>query len=843
MDAPGRDMIGRTIGHYRVLRMLGRGGMGEVYLAQDTSLPRKVALKLLPGDRQQDAASRTRLFREAESAATINHPFICSIHEIGEFQGTDFIAMEYVEGQTLKDRLQEGPFPVPKALPIASEIAEALDKAHTEGVVHRDLKPSNIMLTAEGHPKILDFGLAKRLTPIEGVESLDQTITNLTQEGSTAGTLAYMSPEQVRGQPADARSDIFSFGIVLYEMLTGVHPFQRPHAMETASAILRDEPAPLARHVKEAPELLEHVVGKALAKDPEERYQSARELKTDLRRLVSGHSAVPKIRLGRQTFTRIILATALAVTLGAAVVFWPQEGILPEESQTLDEGPISLVAIPAQVQGPEEEIWRTDAIPESVSLLLAQEDWLDVKVPPTSLQIERVKGDFARISKEYGVQRCLLFSLKMEPNRMLLEVQLADPGNRSILWNESYEAGMGNYNQMVKAASLGVLKALRPSVSPVLSEAVLAATSGAEEAFRQGEYHSNLYNHYHRSEDYEVAFQSFERALELDPSLGEAAAEIAWLQLFRIERGLPLDEVAQVKEEMSRWAKKSMELSPDCGRCWMAFGRSGFGSRSPEQSLQMAFKVVKLDPRDGFSHMALGLLPLPMALEAVREASRLNPFYRHALISVADRLGKLGRASEGLPVIERLLSLDPDFHFSHLTRVALLISSGRLEEASEAMKKVEEFANRKLLPLTSLLTLRLMLAVQSREETAGSHFDELMRRLRDSRATPYAVVTAMQGATPVLARQGYTNEAVELMRLSDSRGWLPRYPFLFLNPDLESLREDPSLEDIRTRSRALFEKTMTAIENAFLRGDLPKYLEDSFQELLELRRNLPKGET
>ncbi len=243
-------MIGKTIAHYRVLHLLGRGGMGEVYLAQDTTLPRKVALKLLPEERQEDAASRTRLLREAEAAATIKHPFICSIHEIGEFEGTDYIAMEYVEGQSLRDRLDDGPLPVPKALPIESEIAEALDKAQDQGIVHRDLKPSNIMLTPEGHPKILDFGLAKRLAPVAGVESEDQTITNLTREGSTVGTLAYMSPEQVRGQSADARSDIFSFGIVLYEMLTGVHPFQRTHAMETASAILKDEPTPLARHVK-----------------------------------------------------------------------------------------------------------------------------------------------------------------------------------------------------------------------------------------------------------------------------------------------------------------------------------------------------------------------------------------------------------------------------------------------------------------------------------------------------------------------------------------------------------------------------------------------------------------
>ncbi len=197
-------MIGRMIAHYRVLQLLGRGGMGEVYLAQDTTLPRKVALKLLPEERQQDRAYRTRLLREAESAAAISHPFICSSHEIGEFEGTDFIAMEYVEGESLKDRLDKGPFPVPKALPIASEIAEALEKAQAKGIVHRDLKPANIMLTTEGHPKILDFGLAKRVTPVEGVESEDQTITNLTQQGSTGASSLILDCVVERGNPADS---------------------------------------------------------------------------------------------------------------------------------------------------------------------------------------------------------------------------------------------------------------------------------------------------------------------------------------------------------------------------------------------------------------------------------------------------------------------------------------------------------------------------------------------------------------------------------------------------------------------------------------------------------------
>jgi len=213
-------MVGQTISHYKVLEKIGQGGMGEVFLAQDTTLDRKVALKFLPEDLQQDSTAKKRFLREAKSAAALDHPYICHIHEVGEVEGKSFISMEYIQGTTLREKLTEGPLPVRKALETAGEMAEALEAAHKQKIVHRDLKPSNIMLTPEGHVKVMDFGLAKRVTPVEGQEQ--EITTALTKQGSTLGTVPYMSPEQVRGQEVDTRSDIFSFGVVLYEM-----PFHR----------------------------------------------------------------------------------------------------------------------------------------------------------------------------------------------------------------------------------------------------------------------------------------------------------------------------------------------------------------------------------------------------------------------------------------------------------------------------------------------------------------------------------------------------------------------------------------------------------------------------------------
>ncbi len=273
-------MIGKTLSHYKVIEKIGQGGMGEVYLAQDTTLERRVALKFLPEELQEDPTARKRFLREAKSAAALDHPYICHIHEVGEVEGKSFIAMEYVQGATLTEKLAEGPLPLKDALRKAREIAEALEAAHKQNIVHRDLKPSNIMLTPEGHVKVMDFGLAKRVTPTEGQEQ--EITTVLTRAGSTLGTVPYMSPEQVRGPEVDTRSDIFSFGVILYEMLTGVHPFKKGGHIETATAILSETVSPLTLYSEDIPLLLQHTVRKMLAKEPDKRYQLIHEVCTDL---------------------------------------------------------------------------------------------------------------------------------------------------------------------------------------------------------------------------------------------------------------------------------------------------------------------------------------------------------------------------------------------------------------------------------------------------------------------------------------------------------------------------------------------------------------------------------
>lgn len=323
-----RRMLGKTLSRYKILEEIGRGGMGVVYRARDVKLNRDVALKVLRPELVADEARKRRFVQEAQAAAALKHANIAVVYEIDDVDDVTFIGMELIEGEKLSDVLARKPLPLSRALEIAIEVTDGLSTAHEKGIVHRDLKPANIMMTEDGHPKIIDFGLAKLVEPVgEGRSELDTAVKGETRDGQVLGTLAYMSPEQAKGQTVDHRTDIFSFGIVLYEMLTGELPFKAESAAEMPHAIIHQPPGPLGDRVSgaTAPEL-QRIVNKCLAKDREERYQTAKDLVIDLRGVKrdsesqpSGVAAATELPIGARARRRWLLPAGVAFLLLVAV--------------------------------------------------------------------------------------------------------------------------------------------------------------------------------------------------------------------------------------------------------------------------------------------------------------------------------------------------------------------------------------------------------------------------------------------------------------------------------------------------------------------------------------------
>ncbi len=448
-------MIGKPLAHYRILEKIGAGGMGEVYRAHDEQLDRDVALKVLPPTSFADATARARLLREARAAASLNHPHICTIHEVGEANGQAYIAMEFVRGQPLSAQLASGPLAVEEVVRTGLQLADALAHAHERGIVHRDLKSANVMITLGGRAKVLDFGLAKRLSQEELTEATTRSQASLTQPGAVMGTLAYMAPEQLRGQPADARSDVWALGVVLYEMAAGQCPFRGQTGFELSSAILNQPPPPLPGKV---PVELKAVIERCLEKEPARRYQRGGEVRAALEAVQLG--VVPvwvawRYRLGR----RPLLALAASVALLAAVLAVLDVGNL--RTRLVGGAPRigSLAVLPLEnLSGDAEQDYLAAGMHEALITDLAKLSGL-----------ERV------IARELKVDALITGAVLRAGDRVRITAQLIDPAKEQQLWAERYERELRDVltlqNEIVAAITRGIRLQLTPQEQARLASA------------------------------------------------------------------------------------------------------------------------------------------------------------------------------------------------------------------------------------------------------------------------------------------------------------------------------------------------------------------------------------
>ena len=534
-----QDLIGRTLGHYRIVEKIGEGGMGEVYRAHDERLDRDVAIKVLPEAVAQDAERLARFETEAKAVAKLTHPNILDVYELGDHEGRPFMATELLEGETLRERLEDGALGWRKAAETGAAIAEGLAAAHGAGIIHRDLKPDNIFITSDGRVKILDFGLARDVTATTPDETHSPTVPRYTDPGAVMGTAGYMSPEQVRGEPADQRSDIFALGSVLYEMASGRRAFARDTAAETMTAILREQPGDFDVGGSDVPPELRRIITRCLEKNPDERFQSARDLAFDLRNISTQTGAVgapqtPAVGVRRW---RWFAVGGLAVVI-VAVFIWQ---LVPSaESPTREKEIPRIVVLPFENLGPAEDDYFADGMTDEVRGKLFHLAGLEVIARYSSDQYRDTQKPLSQVAEELGAHYLLTAKVRWQKadndsSRIRVSPELVEiqPGTAPVaMWHDAFDATLADVFQVQADIATRVARALDVTLSaddrhslqrrPTDNLEAYDAFLQAEQMDREG-YSGGKRKHSEMAELYG-------RAVALDPEFA-----LAWARLSYVE--------------------------------------------------------------------------------------------------------------------------------------------------------------------------------------------------------------------------------------------------------------------------------------------------------------------
>jgi eukaryotic-like serine/threonine-protein kinase len=711
-------MIGQTLGHYRIVEQVGAGGMGVVYRARDTRLDRDVALKLLPAGALSDEAARRRFRNEALALSKLSHPNIATVFDFDSQGGVDFLVMEYISGIILSEQLRAGALPEKNVVALAAQIAAALEEAHEHGIVHCDLKPSNVAVTSKGRVKVFDFGLAQILHP-----SVDVEATEIAPDTDAAGTLPYMAPEVLRGKPPDARSDTWSLGVMLYEMLAGKPPFQAETGFALASRILRDAPAPLARHV---PPELQLVVGRCLEKDPAKRYQRAADLLADLEHfpseLASGSASLPSRRS-----TRAI--TSLAV--------------LPFENAAAD---------------PEAE-YLSDGITESLINILAQLPKLHVMARSTVFRYKGQAIDPQAVGRELNVRAVLTGRVSQRGDTLSIATELVDVANGWQLWGEQYHRKRADLLAVQDAMAREIAGRLRLRLTGEEKKRLArryTRNTDAYHCYLKGRYYWNK----RTPEDLKRGIEFFNQAIEKDPHYtlayagladsyyllagtafaalapGEAfpKANAAALKALELDDSLAEAHTSLATILVNEWDwggaakefKRSIELNPGyaTARHWYAFYLTALGrleeairegqraqeldplsviinrdlgliyyyARKPDRAIEQYCKSLELDPNFALTHQALGRAYLLKgmredALAALRLAAALSSDSVAMCAALAHALAETGSVVEARKILADLIERSRRSYVSPTNIAVVYAGLGENDQAMEWLEK------------------------------------------------------------------------------------------------------------------------------------------------------------
>jgi len=763
-------MIGKTISHYKILEKLGSGGMGDVYIAEDTKLKRTVALKFLPQNLTRDDEAKKRFLYEAQAASALDHKNIGSIYEIDETEdGQMFIAMAYYEGATLKGKIERGPLPLEDSIDIATQIAEGLAKAHTKEIVHRDIKPANIMTTEDGEVKIIDFGLAK----LTGQ-------SKLTMAGMTLGTVAYMSPQQTQGTSVDHRTDIWALGVVLYEMITGQLPFKGDYEQAVMYSIMQEDPEPFSSSGGDVPEALEIIVNRALQKDLSDRYQSANELLSDLRALKGGEASTTAVL--RKTKPTSINKRNLAIWTGAvlllasmlfvAIFFWP----FSEKTNAH----ASIAVLPfVDMSREKDQEYFCDGMTEELLTKLSKLSDLKVIARTSVMRYKNTDKSIKEIGDALGVSTILEGSIRKEGDNIRVATKLINVEDETLIWSEDYNKKMTGIFELQSEVAGAIADVLQLKLTPSgIAEFKAAQPKNVEayEYYLKGMYQLNrryIISELERA--VQNALDMFNKAIEIDSSYALAYVGRGRAYRYKCEVSGFQDEAvfALMKENY----ELALQLDPNSAEAHAGVGivyaiKSDFDNayQSLKKSMTLNPNVTEINFDAAMLLRSRGLFQHSM--RCLAKAKELDPFWVATYTNLAQDLIHIGQYDEVPLLLEKAKELEPEFVPIHGMEAQLAIILKKYDEAEDIIAQAD-----RIHPGRIALEKALLFAARGEKEKAlafSSH--------------PWFFMVVGE----VYALLGMKDEAIEEIIKATNQGRSHYYYLnLISNPLLRNLEGEP----------------------------------------------------